>query len=120
MSIFRKEQTSPEQPELRTHSGNILDVDGYQFKDLNKNGTLEPYEDWRLSPQERSTDLLGRMTLEEKAGMMLIADMRMHNEQSIMDTMGTTDQKAPVTAAFNEDDVVIDKNQFTGEPSHTL
>jgi len=44
---------------------------GYQFKDLNRDGKLEPYEDWRLSPEERARDLVSRMTLEEKAGLMM-------------------------------------------------
>ncbi|WP_443070984.1 discoidin domain-containing protein [Streptomyces sp. NBC_01476] len=39
-------------------------------RDLNKDGTIEPYEDWRLSVDTRVNDLLGRMTLEEKAYQM--------------------------------------------------
>lgn len=43
-----------------------------RFKDSNGNGKLDPYEDWRLPVQERIDDLVARMTLEEKAGLMLI------------------------------------------------
>ncbi|GIG18068.1 hypothetical protein Cme02nite_64000 [Catellatospora methionotrophica] len=39
-------------------------------RDLNKNGTIEPYEDWRQPVETRVDDLLGRMTLEEKAYQM--------------------------------------------------
>jgi beta-glucosidase len=39
-------------------------------RDLNKNGTIEPYEDWRQPVQTRVSDLLGRMTAEEKAYQM--------------------------------------------------
>nr|WP_328918085.1 glycoside hydrolase family 3 C-terminal domain-containing protein [Streptomyces sp. NBC_00223] len=39
-------------------------------RDLNKDGTIEPYEDWRLPVGTRVGDLLGRMTLEEKAYQM--------------------------------------------------
>lgn len=49
----------------------ILEQDGYAFKDLNRSGTLEPYEDWRLPVEERIADLAGRMTPEEIAGLML-------------------------------------------------
>src|SRR3981081_2232553 len=49
----------------------VLKQDGLQFKDLNRNGVLDPYEDWRLSPEQRARDLVGRMTLEEKAGTMM-------------------------------------------------
>jgi beta-glucosidase len=41
-----------------TSSGvKLLTVKGLAFKDLNRNGALDPYEDWRLSADERSKDL---------------------------------------------------------------
>ncbi|MDR3276580.1 MAG: glycoside hydrolase family 3 C-terminal domain-containing protein [Treponema sp.] len=49
----------------------ILVREGYAFKDLNRNGELEPYEDWRLPWEERIADLAGRMSIEEIAGLML-------------------------------------------------
>ena len=49
----------------------ILTVDGYAFKDLNRNGELDAYEDWRLGAEERATDLAAQLTIEEIAGMML-------------------------------------------------
>ena len=49
----------------------ILTVDGYAFKDLNRNGSLDVYEDWRLSAEERAADLAAQLTIEEIAGMML-------------------------------------------------
>lgn len=100
-------------PSLGYRSAKLLEADGLQFKDLNRNGRLDAYEDWRLTPAERSKDLLGRMSLEEKVGMILIADMRMYNESFMLEASGET---KPITSAFNEEDVVIDKNQFTGEP----
>jgi beta-glucosidase len=44
--------------------------DGLRFRDLNKNGRLDPYEDPRRPIEERVEDLLTQMTLEEKAGLM--------------------------------------------------
>ncbi|MDR1913314.1 MAG: glycoside hydrolase family 3 C-terminal domain-containing protein [Clostridiales bacterium] len=49
----------------------LLTVDGLQFKDLNKNGQLDAYEDWRLSTEKRAADLAARMTVEQIAGLML-------------------------------------------------
>ena len=49
----------------------ILQVDGLYFKDLNKNGTLDKYEDWRLSSEERAADLAKDLSLDEIAGLML-------------------------------------------------
>ncbi len=39
---------------------------GLSFRDLNKNGRLDPYEDPRRPVEERVADLLAQMTLEEK------------------------------------------------------
>lgn len=65
------------QPLLGHRSVEILKVDKLEFKDLNKNGKLDKYEDWRLSPEERSADLLSKMSVEEKAGFMLINTVSM-------------------------------------------
>ena len=48
----------------------LVEQDGLLFRDLNNNGVLDPYEDWRLSPEERARDLLSQMTLKEKAAQM--------------------------------------------------
>ena len=49
----------------------VISVDGHAFKDMNRNGTLDPYEDWRRSADERAADLASRLTVEEIAGLML-------------------------------------------------
>jgi beta-glucosidase len=49
----------------------ILTVDRFAFKDLNKNGELDKYEDWRLSAKARAEDLASKMTIEQIAGLML-------------------------------------------------
>ncbi len=49
----------------------ILVVDGFAFKDLNKNGKLDKYEDWRLPVDERAMDLATQMSVEQIAGLML-------------------------------------------------
>ena len=49
----------------------ILEVDGYAFKDLNRNGKLDKYEDWRLSSEERAKDLATQLSIDEIAGLML-------------------------------------------------
>jgi beta-glucosidase len=50
------------------------------FRDLNNNGQLDPYEDSTLPIEKRITDLLGRMTLEEKAGMMFQTMVAIKND----------------------------------------
>lgn len=54
---------SPEEP--------VIKVNGLVFKDLNKNGKLDKYEDYRLPVSERVEDLLSRMTDDEKGNIML-------------------------------------------------
>ncbi|MEN9917778.1 MAG: hypothetical protein RL662_214 [Bacteroidota bacterium] len=49
----------------------LITKDGLKFKDLNKNGKLDPYEDWRLPADVRAKDLAKRMTVEQIAGLML-------------------------------------------------
>ena len=65
------------QPVLGSRSVAIIEKKGLKFKDLNKNGKLDKYEDWRLTPEERSKDLLSKMSVEEKAGFMLINSLNM-------------------------------------------
>ena len=49
----------------------IITAGGFAFKDLNKDGTLDAYEDWRLSALERAKDLATKMSVEQIAGLML-------------------------------------------------
>lgn len=62
---------TPAQPVLGTRAAPVLQVGGLRFRDLNRSGALDPYEDWRLTPDARARDLAARMTLEEKAGTMM-------------------------------------------------
>lgn len=59
---------SAAQPVVQSTSGPVLTVSGRRFRDLNRNGTVDRYEDWRLPSAVRAADLVSRMTLEEKAG----------------------------------------------------
>ena len=96
-------------PELGYRHVKLLKVDGLPFKDLNGNGRLDAYEDWRLTPLERSVDLTARMSLEQKAGFMLISSTRMENDWTFEEpkTIG------PVGSGFNEEDLVREHNMFT-------
>lgn len=59
------------QPKIEARKAPLLKVDGLTFRDLNKNGVLDKYEDWRLPIDERIADLVSKMTAEEKAGLMI-------------------------------------------------
>jgi len=49
----------------------ILTVNRFGFKDLNQNGSLDIYEDWRLPAGERAADLASKISVEQIAGLML-------------------------------------------------
>lgn len=48
----------------------LISEDGVEYRDLNGNGVMDPFEDPRLPVAERVEDLLGRLSLEEKAGLL--------------------------------------------------
>jgi beta-glucosidase len=48
----------------------LTSADGVEYRDLNRNGRMDPFEDPRLPVEHRVADLLGRMSLEEKVGLM--------------------------------------------------
>lgn len=69
-------RSGPEEPivrqvELTTRSIARVVADGMEFRDLDRDGALDPYEDWRLPPTNRAADLLTRLSLAEKAGLMM-------------------------------------------------
>ncbi|RYE27752.1 MAG: beta-glucosidase, partial [Sphingobacteriaceae bacterium] len=49
----------------------ILSIENLYFKDLNKNGKLDKYEDWRLPVDERAKDLSSKLSTQQIAGLML-------------------------------------------------
>lgn len=58
------------------------------FRDLNKNGKMDVYEDSKQPVEARVNDLLKQMTLEEKAGMMFINGAKVNEDGSIEDKPG--------------------------------
>lgn len=107
-----KDTQGYEQPELEARSAELLTVDGYQFRDLNNNGKLDAYEDWRLPTSERVEDLLEQMTLEEKVGFMLISSVSMEGGSAF----GMRGSDEEVTSNLSEEDVVSETNIFTRQP----
>jgi beta-glucosidase len=61
---------------------------GFTFRDLNKNGKLDVYEDSRQPIDKRVDDLIRQMTLEEKAGLLFINGAVVNAGGSIEDKPG--------------------------------
>lgn len=89
------------QPVLGSRSVKIIEKKGLQFKDLNKNGELDPYEDWRLPDSVRIADLLSQMTLEEKVGLMFHPNIAVPAD-GVVKYDFTEEEKAAMANAANE------------------
>ena len=57
----------------------LLEDDGYAFKDLNQNGQLDTYEDWRLSTEERAQALADMMVADGREGIESIAGLMLYS-----------------------------------------
>ena len=65
----------------------ILKIDGFVFRDLNKNGKLDIYEDSRAEINSRVDDLIKQMNLEEKAGSLFINMAAMNSTGKLSNVM---------------------------------
>ena len=70
-------------PVVETVNDGVALING--MRDLNKNGVIDPYEDWHNSPVTRTNDLIGRMSLHQKA-LQMFFDAKMTPEAGF--TMG--------------------------------
>ncbi|WP_040398796.1 glycoside hydrolase family 3 protein [Anaerococcus senegalensis] len=98
------------QPKLETKSKKIIKEEGLLFKDLNGNGRLDPYEDWRLDPLCRAKDLVNRMTLEEKCGNMMIKSQKMGLNQE--------DKSKTSHNGILDEEVFYDQTVFIGQKNY--
>lgn len=74
--------------EVYNHSSVIKYNGNYAYRDLNKNGKMDVYEDAKQPIEARINDVLAQMSLEEKAGMMFINGARVNDDGSIEDKPG--------------------------------
>ena len=74
-----------------------LTINGITFRDLNKNEQLDIYEDKRQPLEQRVSDVLRQMTLEEKAGMLFINGAKVNADGTLDDK--PDDSPMPVPAA---------------------
>ncbi len=62
--------------------------DGVEFRDLNGNGSMDPYEDPRLDVDARVGDLLARLSLPEKVGLMFHTVIEAGPDGSLLEAPG--------------------------------
>lgn len=93
----------------------ILTVDGLKFKDLNKNGKLDPYEDWRLPVEERAKNLARQMTIEQIAGLMLYSGHQNVPASDLGFGSGKYDGKPFSQSGANAWDLTDEQKKFLAE-----
>jgi beta-glucosidase len=92
----------------------LISKDGLQFKDMNKNGQLDPYEDWRLAADVRARDLVSRLTLAEKAGLMMHGTAPVLNDTTGAGT-GTAYDLAALKTQINEQNINTYITRMSGD-----
>lgn len=93
---FNKKSKSNSNMELLGVVAPTLNQSGISFRDLNKNGKMDTYENPNASVDERADDLVSQMNLEEKAGSMYVS------------MIGTTPDGEPMeTPVFTTDPMTL-------------
>jgi len=80
--------------------------DGVHFRDLNKNGKMDVYEDSRKTIDDRVEDLLSQMTLEEKVGQLFSPMMGVGKD-------GEVKEKKSLFSKFATSEIIIKRNIST-------
>lgn len=83
---------------------------GFVFRDLNKNGRLDAYEDARVPLAARVENLLQQMTLEEKAGTLFISMAGMGREGKLQEMATLSD---PTTLIMPSNPELILRKKIT-------
>ncbi|MBA3843539.1 MAG: glycoside hydrolase family 3 C-terminal domain-containing protein [Actinobacteria bacterium] len=79
----------------------LMSSDGVEYRDLNHNGRLDPYEDPRLPVEERVDSLLGELSLEEKAGLMFHTVIEAGADGSVLERPGRI-SKSPTSLVVRD------------------
>lgn len=107
--MIKWNRTSAANMKLLGEEAPTLTENGYQFRDLNKNGKLDIYEDGRAEIDNRINDVLGQMNLEEKAGMMFINMTGMNSDGALFESPALSD---PITFFLETNSTMIAKKQM--------
>lgn len=114
-------EANGEQPRLSAAAPEkFIQADGQWFKDLNGNGKLDVYEDWREEIDARVNDLIGQMSLQQKAGTLIFSGIAGKNGIVVTDLSGELSSGSGVNAvsyigvdseAMKSHEVVINVNE---------
>src|SRR3954451_18752097 len=75
--------------------------DALARRDLERNGVVDPYENPALSPEERTEDLLSRLSLEEKVGLLFHTVIEVGPGGSLLEEPGAI-SKSPTSQVVGD------------------
>jgi len=104
------QQPAAKAPALGSRTVQTLTVNGQAFRDLNKNGRVDPYEDWRQPIENRVNDLVGQMTLEEKAGLMVSPTLPMGPDGALAEKTASAEGAFGRTTQLGTSDAVLNRH----------
>lgn len=87
---------NPNGPVIGTTEKDAICIDGLYFRDINGDGSLNTYKDWRKSPAERANALAKELSADEKIGLLFVSSWKMGIEQedkAFVDETGLLDEK---------------------------
>ena len=93
----------------------ILTINDLAFKDLNKNGKLDRYEDWRLPVDVRAKDLASKLSIEQIAGLMLYSSHQSIPARSGGNFAGTYNGKPFKEGETDPSDLTDQQKKFLQE-----
>ena len=79
----------------------LTSPEGVEYRDLNGNGQMDPFEDPRRPVEERVEDLLGRLSLEEKVGLMFHTVIEAGADGSLIEAAGAI-SKSPTSVVVKD------------------
>lgn len=79
------------------------EIDGstVAFKDMNANGTLDTWEDWRVDSMDRAADLAAQMSIEQIAGLMLFSSHERSPQDGLTEAQETYLSESNLRAVLN-------------------
>lgn len=80
----------------------VLEQDGVRFRDLDKDGVMAAYENPGRPVEERVADLLTRMTLEEKVGLLFHAPISAGHDGEVVEEPAGLMPTVPTTTAIRD------------------
>ena len=83
-------------PTIGVTTCGVIVKDGLFFKDMDNDGVLSPYEDWRNSHEVRAADMVKHLPLNQQAGLVLNT---LWNTPLSMTQEGAKDEKGNIVPA---------------------